>query len=596
MNTAIKKIPALVLLFFTGFAGLMDAKAQNPIVQTRYTADPAPMVYKDTLFLYTSHDEDNSTWFVMKDWHVYSTTDMVNWVDRGSPLSLGTFKWAEKDAWASQCIERNGKFYWYICANDKDSHGMAIGVAVSDSPAGPFKDALGKPLVSGGWGFIDPTVFIDDDGQAYLYWGNPHLYYVKLNSDMVSYEEGTGVVKVPLTEEGFKLRIHNAHNTFEWAESIDGLASHVVKSKAGDKYYWYVSATEKNSNRKVIGVAVGDRAIGPFSDVLGKPFITEYCDGANINPTVIWDEAKQAWLTWGASDLWYTKLNSDMISSAAGFGPEKIPDGRKEWFRNQINGTVNSTEKRFTTYEEGPWVYKRNQRYYLFYPAGGVPEHLAYSTSESLSNPDWKYGDTVMAIIKKGGAFTNHPGVVDYKGKTYLFYHNGALPGGGGFNRSVCVDELLFNDDGSVREVTPTAGIEDAVGTLNPFNRVEAETIAWSSGLKTARDSENGGIYVTDVHNGDYIKIRGVDFKKGASSFSAGAAAEAGGIIEVRLDSLSGPLAGALQVKSTGGTNKWKSFSAKMKNIEGLHDIFLVFRGKDGELFNFDWWRFAPVK
>ncbi|HSC36921.1 MAG TPA: family 43 glycosylhydrolase, partial [Chitinophagaceae bacterium] len=270
----------------------LRANAQNPIIQTIYTADPAPMVYKDTLFLYTGHDEDSSTWFTMKDWHVYSTTDMVNWVDRGSPLSLKTFTWATKDSWAGQCIYRNGKFYWYVPVNTKN--GMSIGVAVSDKPAGVFTDALGKPLVTGGWGYIDPTVFIDDDGQAYLYWGNPNLYYVKLNEDMVSYDQRVGIVKVPLTGEGFKLRIINAQKTFSWATSIDGLASHSIKNKADNKYYWYVSAIDKNTNKKVIGVAAGDKAIGPFADILGKPLVTEHCEDGNINPTVITDEVGQS--------------------------------------------------------------------------------------------------------------------------------------------------------------------------------------------------------------------------------------------------------------------------------------------------------------
>jgi arabinoxylan arabinofuranohydrolase len=110
--------------------------AQNPILQTVYTADPAPLVYKDTVFLYTGHDEDKSTWFTMKDWRAYSTVDMVNWTDRGTPLSLETFKWANKDAWAGQCIFRNGKFYWYVPVNQANGKGMAIGVAISTSPTG----------------------------------------------------------------------------------------------------------------------------------------------------------------------------------------------------------------------------------------------------------------------------------------------------------------------------------------------------------------------------------------------------------------------------------------------------------------------------
>jgi beta-xylosidase len=110
--------------------------AQNPIIQTCYTADPAPMVYNNRVYLYTGHDEDGSTWFTMNDWKLYSTNDMVNWTDHGSPLSYKTFSWASGDAWAAQCIERDGKFYMYVPVSYRENHRPAIGVAVADSPYG----------------------------------------------------------------------------------------------------------------------------------------------------------------------------------------------------------------------------------------------------------------------------------------------------------------------------------------------------------------------------------------------------------------------------------------------------------------------------
>ncbi|MEJ2852446.1 MULTISPECIES: family 43 glycosylhydrolase [unclassified Saccharothrix] len=157
------------------------ARADNPIVQHIYTADPAPMVHNGRVYLYTGHDEDGSTTFVMKEWRVWSSEDMVNWTDHGSPMNLATFSWADADAWAGQAIARNGKFYWYVPVRRRGG-GMAIGVAVADSPTGPFRDAIGRPLVENGE--FDPTVFIDDDGQAYMYWGNPNLWYVRLNADL----------------------------------------------------------------------------------------------------------------------------------------------------------------------------------------------------------------------------------------------------------------------------------------------------------------------------------------------------------------------------------------------------------------------------
>ncbi len=175
----------LMVVAMNNFVGAQGIVKQQPIIQTKYTADPAPMVHNDTVFLYTSHDEDDAEGFKMLDWLLYTSTDMVNWTGHGAVASLKDFSWARQDngAWAVQCIERDGKFYLYC-----PMHGNGIGVLVADSPYGPFKDPLGKRLIETDhlWNDIDPTPFIDDDGQAYLYWGNPDLYYVKLNKDMIS--------------------------------------------------------------------------------------------------------------------------------------------------------------------------------------------------------------------------------------------------------------------------------------------------------------------------------------------------------------------------------------------------------------------------
>ena len=157
-----------------------------PIIQTKFTADPAPVVHDGVVYLFTTHDEDGAQGFLMKDWLLYTSTDMVNWQDHGAVASLRDFSWykGNNGAWAEQVIERNGKWYMYC-----PIHGNGIGVLVADSPYGPYIDPLGKPLIwqKEHWDDIDPTILIDDDGQAYMYWGNPNVYYVKLNEDMISY-------------------------------------------------------------------------------------------------------------------------------------------------------------------------------------------------------------------------------------------------------------------------------------------------------------------------------------------------------------------------------------------------------------------------
>ncbi|WP_436531539.1 glycoside hydrolase family 43 protein [Actinoplanes sp. HUAS TT8] len=428
------------------------AHADNPIVQTVYTADPAPLVYNGRVYLYTGHDEDNSTWFTMKEWRVYSSSDMVNWTDHGSPMSLTTFSWAKSDAWAGQVVARNGKFYWYVPVTNRATGRMAIGVGVATSPTGPFTDALGHPLAENGE--IDPTVFIDDNGQAYLYWGNPNLWYVRLNTDMISYSGS--VTQIPLTTSGF-------------------------------------------------GTRTGDAS-------------------------------------------------------------------------------------RPTLYEEGPWVYKRNGLYYNVFAAKCCSEFIGYSTATGPTGP-WTYRGTVMPT--QGSSFTNHPGVIDFNGGSYFFYHNGALPGGGGFTRSVAVEKFTYNSDGTIPTITMTTGGAPQSGTLNPYVRQEAETIAWSSGVETERAAD-GGMNVGYLDNGDYIKVKGVAFGTGATSFSARvASAASGGRIELRLGSPTGTLAGTCTVPATGGWQTWTTVSCPVSGATGTRDLYLRFTGGSGYLFNIDWWQFA---
>jgi beta-xylosidase len=171
------------------------ALAANPIITHIFTSDPAAMVYNGRVYLYTGHDEQaaGGEGFVMNDWHVFSSSDMVNWTDHGEVLKISAFTWARADAWAGQCIERNGRFYWYVPMSHRSINGFAIGVAVADSPTGPFRDARGSALITNDmtrelditWDDIDPTVLIDDDGQAYLYWGNTHCRVAKLKSNMI---------------------------------------------------------------------------------------------------------------------------------------------------------------------------------------------------------------------------------------------------------------------------------------------------------------------------------------------------------------------------------------------------------------------------
>lgn len=435
--------------------GVAQKPMTLPIISTKYTADPAPLVYNDTVFLYTSHDENDAMGFKMLDWLLYYSTDMVNWTEYGAVASLKDFDWVPYDngAWAVQCIERNGKFYLYCPMPG----GVGIGVLVADTPYGPFKDPLGKALIKNSNHDIDPTIMIDDDGQAYMYWGNPKVYWVKLNEDMISYSG---------------------------------------------------------------------------------------------------------------------EIMQDATTPA--------------------------------NYQEGPWVWKHDGMYYMAYASTCCPEGIGYAMSTKPTGA-WEYKGMIVDASEKTRG--NHPGIIEFKGKWYCFGHSYDLlkqiTDKFYERRSVDMDEMVFNADGTIQNRAYWSVEGPAqVGTLNPFNRVEAETMAWSEGVKTHFETEWTGdfdwdrgtkiddhLFVTSINNGDYILVRGVDFGSGAKTVEANVSPIYGGKIEVRVDRLDGPVIATINVDSSREAGYWKSFSAPVDDVNGVHDVYFVFKG-DMDLFNFDWWKF----
>lgn len=489
---ALMSVPVLLVTTKT-------VSADNPVVQTYFTADPSPLVVGDTLYLITSHDEDvleknkptdDYLFFTMKNWKCYSTKDMINWTDHGTIFGQSSFEWGHTwcfRAWAAQAVERDGKYYLYVpilrkgATEEADSPGYGIGVAVADNPYGPYEDAIGKPLIEGDWFDIDPTVYIDDDGQAYLFYGQT-LKYALLNDDMVSLKTQPKTFNVPNYTEGPWFTKHNGTYYFMWAGQGGNTAAH----KGGETLHY------------------------------------AYCD-------------------------------------------EPLGD----------------------------------------YTYGGLLQ------------------ETTKGVVKEdgsiNGSFTNHPGVCDFKGRSYLFYHTNELPGGcgdgAGAHRSVCVAEFTYNDDKTIDVVGMPDSVEP-IGTLNPYDRVEAETICWAEGLKTGQTTNALGyndVFVYNMHNDDFIQVREVDFgSEGAYSFKASikdAKDDADAKIEVYIDD---NLEAVLDAANTSG--EWKELSVKLnKKITGIHDVKLVFKGnydkpanetglsrdkdayiheEDTGMFKFDCWSF----
>jgi hypothetical protein len=256
-------------------------------------------------------------------------------------------------------------------------------------------------------------------------------------------------------------------------------------------------------------------------------------------------------------------------------------------------GAREGNENRTTSFEEGPWVYKRNGIYYIVYAADCCAEDIRYTMGTGPLGP-WSYQGVLMPT--QGSSFTNHPGVIDYKGHSYFFYHNGALPGGGGFERSVAVEPFTYNPDGTIPQMNMTKKGAPRIDTLDPYQRQEAELIAWEVGVSTEVCSE-GGLNVCNINNGDYIKVEGVNFGggKGAKSVEFRvASAASGGTIEMHIGSTDGTLLGACTIPSTGGWQTWTTVSCPVSGAKGIQDLYFVYTGAGtGDLFNVDWWRFS---
>ena len=226
-----------------------SAFSQNPLIMDQFTADPSARVFDGKVYVYPSHDirKDSgrfATWFCMEDYHVFSSENLTQWKDHGVILSQYDVPWVDTTSysmWAPDCIEKNGKYYFYFpaIAEDKSvAEGRRVGVAVSDSPTGPFVPQS-EPMDSV-YG-IDPNPFIDKDGQAYLYWGGGEkLYMAKLKDNMLELETQPQVVQElpPKFKEGPYLFERNG------------------------KYYFTFPHVPETTEQLVY--AMGDNPMGPF--------------------------------------------------------------------------------------------------------------------------------------------------------------------------------------------------------------------------------------------------------------------------------------------------------------------------------------------
>lgn len=255
-----------------------------------FTADPSIRVFGDTYYLYPTSDKPH---WQTTDFSVWSSKNLVNWKKERMVLDVTRdLKWANIEAWAPDAIERNGTYYFYFCARGE------IGVATAASPLGPFVDALGAPLLRKGTGIqsntIDPYPFIDDDGQAYLYYGNGRLANVyKLKPDMVTLDGPPASIELKDFREG------------------------IVVFKRGGKYYFMWSIDDARSPNYRVGWGVADSPLGPVTSPPDQ-FIVLQRSGAAVGT------AHHSVVNVPGTDRWYVAYHRHALPEGGGYQRQTV--------------------------------------------------------------------------------------------------------------------------------------------------------------------------------------------------------------------------------------------------------------------------------
>ncbi len=432
----------LLIAFFT-----IDLHAQNPIVRTMYSADPTARVFGDKIYLFPSHDilatpgKGRVGWFCMEDYHVFSSSDLTDWTDHGIVVTQNKIPWVKPDSysmWAPDCIYRNGKYYFYFPTAPKDStygRGFAIGVAIADKPEGPYvPQATPIKNVHG----IDPNVFIDKDGQAYLYWAGGNIYAAKLKDNMLELASDPVILK-DLPTKGLK---------------------------------------------------------------------------------------------------------------------------------------------------EGPFLFERNGIYYLTYPhVGDKTEQLEYAIGD---NPLGPFKVTGVIMDESPECWTNHHSIIQFKDQWYLFYHHNDLSPNFDKARSVRIDSLFFNEDGTIKKVIPTlrgVGLTDALKKIQ-IDRYSAKSDEGVSIVFLDTANKFGGWKTIFDKAGGWIQYNSVEFgKKKIKSVNINVESNTGGVLQIRLDNIHGAVIAEVKIPKA---SEWKPIKASLSSSKpGIHNLFVTL--KDDSNVEVDW-------
>ncbi|WP_317618339.1 glycoside hydrolase family 43 protein [Paenibacillus sp. PL91] len=499
-----------------------------------------------------------------------------------------------------------------IVESDHKSKAYDVSGASSAMSYEPPASAIGKlpqngnPIVSHKFG-ADPYAIVYND-RVYIYSTYDVLEYdeageVKDNTygsiNRLSIVSSSDLMN--WTDHGF-IVVAGREGEAKWAtQSWAPAAAHkVIDGK--DKFFLYFA-----NNASGIGVLTSDSPTGPWIDPIGKPLISRSAPAAEgvtwlFDPAVLVDDDGKAYIYFGGGvpegkdekpdTARVMQLGEDMISVIGEAAVIPAPFMFEDAGINKVGGTY------YYTYCSNFYGGAR--------PEGSPPAgEIAYMTSDHPMGP-WAYQGT---ILKNPGHFfgvggNNHHAMFQFHSEWYIAYHAQTLSKAMGVPkgyRSTHLNKVSFSEDGAIQEIEADLKGVPQLNKLNPFVRVEAETLAWSAGIDALplqmddRGTAVVEVAIAGIHNGDWTAVSSVDFGEGASTFSASVAGGSDdAVIELRLDSPDGDLIGSLAVPKAYGSGSWTEVKTAVAGAEGVHDLYFVFKGKDDtELFTFNAWQFG---
>jgi arabinoxylan arabinofuranohydrolase len=350
-----------------------------------------------------------------------------------------------------------------------------------------------------------------------------------------------------------------------------------------------------NANGGGIGVATSKDPTGPFIDNHDHPVVGLDTPGVSpgsgtwgmwcFDPGIIVDDKNQAYLYFGGGD----PANSRII---------KLKD-------NMYESEGTAVHPNTPGFFEASFVHRYNGKYYYSYAGHhfSYPANIEYVMSDK---PMSGFGEPGLILPNPpdNDGFNNHHSIVCFKGHWYIVYHNRTLAIENGetdkrareYMRSVAIDQLFYNPNGTIRKVEITRDGLKQLLTVNPYVCNEAETMAREKGINTKQiKTGNNNRAVCSISNGDYTEVRGVNFgNRGASTFTVCLNSTiTDGAVEARLDSLKGPAIAVAAFKADEHAGHWQQVKSKSKNVRGTHNVYFVFRCTKDDDFLFDSWRFS---